>query len=241
MPKLELANKTYSAPRAAWKCTSYPELNSGLYQHRLSEPSYVGTPQWQSTYPVVGTNDWYAANKGSIRRHARDPGRADWIWHSDMGSIQGQPSALDPPVFGWQPKVPKYLQGVDWKTADPGGTLGQTKMRTTGSSFASSRTSKSSKQGKSPKRNKRAGSPTSTTTSGSLAQTGEQTLKYGVSLPDLLNGDLRYPPSPAFVRNFLRTCDFKAKLAPLPGMSEESSREQTPASPEDTPASRRRG
>eukprot|EP00929_Paragymnodinium_shiwhaense_P114983 TRINITY_DN83554_c0_g1_i1.p1 TRINITY_DN83554_c0_g1~~TRINITY_DN83554_c0_g1_i1.p1 ORF type:complete len:225 (+),score=36.29 TRINITY_DN83554_c0_g1_i1:143-817(+) len=217
--RLELASKTYKPQSGAWKCSSFPELNPRLYGHRLGESSCVGTAKWQQPHPVVYTNDWFAASKGSIRLHARDPGRADWVWHSDMGTVHGSPSQLDPPVFGWQPKVPKYLQGVDLN--DPAASMRGTRSRlnSTATSLASSRTT-NSKKSKSPSR--RSANLKRAASTGTLAQSASQTLKFGVTMPDLLNGELRYPPSPAFVRNFLRTCDFKAKLAPLPGSEENS-------------------
>lgn len=60
----------------------------------------------------MSTTSWFAATKGSIRRHYKDPARADWIWQGD-GAVHGQPSQMDPPVFGWQPRIPKALQNVD--------------------------------------------------------------------------------------------------------------------------------
>lgn len=52
---------------------------------------------------MVGTKAWERASGGRPRRNFRDPDRSDWTWGSN-GSVTGQPSLVDPPAFGWQPR-----------------------------------------------------------------------------------------------------------------------------------------
>lgn len=52
---------------------------------------------------VVGTRSWIEHNNGSYKRGVKSPERHHWIRQSEMGAVVGEPSALDPPVLGWQP------------------------------------------------------------------------------------------------------------------------------------------
>merc|ERR1712060_1029020 len=52
---------------------------------------------------VVNTKAWVEANNGSYKRGALCPERHHWIRGAEQGAVLGEPSRLDPPVFGWQP------------------------------------------------------------------------------------------------------------------------------------------
>lgn len=208
----------------AWKCKSFPELHPTLYGHLLGQSSCLGTAKWQRPDPVVGTKDWHTGMKGSIKRGTRGAGRDKWITDSDMGAIHGEPSQLPPPVFGHQPYVPKAFRGHEeiMGYPSPSGTR-SSKAGSLSSSMNSSRASSvrggggtlrkgaaGSRRGAANGRS-RTQSASSTGSSTMDRQQSSRRLAQNQSLPDILNGDLPYPPTPAFLRNFLaRTYDWSA-------------------------------
>jgi len=201
----------------AWKCKSFPELHPTLYGHLLGQSSCLGTAKWQRPDPVVGTKNWHTGMKGSIKRGTRGAGRDKWITDSDMGAIHGEPSQLPPPVFGHQPYVPKAFRGHEeimgypsppGKRSSKAGSLSSSKNSSRASSGSGTPANAGSR--KAANRN-RIQSTSSTGSSIMDRQQSSRRLAQNQSLPDILNGDLPYPPTPAFLRNFLaRTYDWSA-------------------------------
>jgi len=201
----------------AWKCKSFPELHPTLYGHLLGQSSCLGTAKWQRPDPVVGTKNWHTGMKGSIKRGTRGAGRDKWITDSYMGAIHGEPSQLPPPVFGHQPYVPKAFRGHEeimgypsppGKRSSKAGSLSSSKNSSRASSGSGTPANAGSR--KAANRN-RIQSTSSTGSSIMDRQQSSRRLAQNQSLPDILNGDLPYPPTPAFLRNFLaRTYDWSA-------------------------------
>eukprot|EP00930_Biecheleria_cincta_P059357 TRINITY_DN450_c0_g1_i1.p1 TRINITY_DN450_c0_g1~~TRINITY_DN450_c0_g1_i1.p1 ORF type:complete len:128 (-),score=14.62 TRINITY_DN450_c0_g1_i1:76-459(-) len=84
---------TQSSPaaRGDWKTRTFPTLHPSLEGHLYSQTSRLGPARSR-----------YEANKGSYKRDFLDPGRSGWIPHS-KGAVHGNPSKVDPCVFGFQP------------------------------------------------------------------------------------------------------------------------------------------
>lgn len=155
----------------------YPELHPRLSGHRLAEHSCVGIAKWEQDSPVVNTRAWLHANGGSFKRGWKDANRSEYIWHG-KGSVKGDPGRKDPPVFGWQPYIRKAFRN------SPGAELLRGASHTPGST-----------SGLKPGQR--------TSTSGLKPGQSTGTLRQSVSLPSLAT-KMVYPPSPAFVRNYMR-------------------------------------
>lgn len=100
---LSASFSTLAGSKSSWRVSNHPEPHSSLGGHLLGQGSRMGTEQWMHQETVVGTKAWIEAHNGSYKRGAKNPERHHWIAGSDQGAILGEPSQIDPPVFGWQP------------------------------------------------------------------------------------------------------------------------------------------
>eukprot|EP00933_Yihiella_yeosuensis_P052548 TRINITY_DN50651_c0_g1_i1.p1 TRINITY_DN50651_c0_g1~~TRINITY_DN50651_c0_g1_i1.p1 ORF type:complete len:257 (-),score=44.85 TRINITY_DN50651_c0_g1_i1:144-914(-) len=177
----------------AWKCRSFPQLHASLEGHMYSKSCRMGLARWENPHLIAGTAQWYEANKGSHKRHAQDPDRASWIPHA-KGAVHGNPSKVDPPIFGYQPPG-----GARWSPIrHPNGAPKKTDRKGC-LMFACSphNSSKASSLGQAFfNTSKSAGDL-------SLARSVRMSTD---TLPSIEMGHpvFPYPPSPAFTREFMR-------------------------------------
>lgn len=145
-PSIERARKTCQEKglkKYRWKCESFPELQPELENHLLAQPSRPGREGWLMPENVVNSKAWFEA-VGPSGHHGRKwlsqyneftghldkswnlhptlPCRDAWVLGSDVGCIHGNPSSLDPPLLGWQPKgyAPWVTVGERWTPAKKG-------------------------------------------------------------------------------------------------------------------------
>jgi len=169
--------------QAPWRCTRFPELHQRLDGHLFTQSCKFAPGKWERPEAVFGTKAWMGARGGSLNREHKDPDRNGWIAHHIRGAVHGSPSRLDPPVFGWQP--PGGFSRWAARPARVDHETGHVIRENTQHSKAKSKSKKT-----------RPNSAGSSVTSGSSARSQ--------SLPDLLSGELPFPPTAAYVRNFRR-------------------------------------
>jgi len=150
-PSIERARKKCQEKglkKYRWKCNSFPELKPELEDHLLARTSRPGpgkepVARWLMPESVVGSKAWFNA-VGPSGHHGRKwleqynelnghldkswnmhptlPCRDAWVLGSDVGCIHGNPTSLDPPLLGYQPKG--YAQwvtvGERWTPAKKG-------------------------------------------------------------------------------------------------------------------------
>jgi|Transcript_2409 hypothetical protein len=126
-----------------WKCNSFPDLQPELEDHLLAATSRPGREGWLMPENVVGSKAWFNA-VGPSGHHGRKwlqqynefnghmdkswnlhptrPCRDAWVLGSDVGCVHGNPSMLDPPLLGYQPKgyAPWVTVGERWTPAKKG-------------------------------------------------------------------------------------------------------------------------
>jgi len=230
-----------------WKCASFPEILPELESHLLAHTSRCGQEKWLKPELVKGTKAYYDKVGPDLWRkdlkmysEVTPPDkvtpfdRDSWIWGTEMGAVHGNPSHLDPPLLGYQPKgYAKWVTvGERWTPQKKGvpRVVGPREFhqRSNEALVAMSKGEKpppfvykEPKWAKTQKLPRRPGSPDSpggrdkspsgTLKSPSMAGSARSKKSLGgssamsQSLPSFALGP--YPPSPAYVRNFMRHLD----------------------------------
>mmetsp|Transcript_39829 Transcript_39829/g.71618 ORF Transcript_39829/g.71618 Transcript_39829/m.71618 type:complete len:229 (+) Transcript_39829:63-749(+) len=201
--KLSSASHQPVKPAGPWKCRTFPSLHPNLEGHLYGQTSRMGHARWLNAQIVVGTKSWYEANKGSFRRHAQDPGRSTWVPHA-KGAVHGNPSKIEPPVMGYQPpggarwSPLRHPNGKRKKKIDDGSALQASLFMSTTRTGGEN----SKYLGDSYAQLNRSFSDTKKIGSHSRSLLD---LSRADSLPSITaNSDFPYPPSPAYVRDYMR-------------------------------------
>jgi len=216
-----------------WKCKTFPELLPELEHHLLAHTSRCGQERWlkpdlvkgsKAYYDKVGPDQW----RKEIKKYKELTGedRDAWIQGTDMGCIHGNPSQLDPPLLGYQPKgyakwvavgerwtpqkkgVPRVVGPREFHQRSQEALVAISKGQTL---KPFSKTQKlprapgspgmgSPGRDKSPNAQK---SPSVASARSKKSLGGSSAMSQ--SLPSFALGP--YPPSPAYVRNFMRHLD----------------------------------
>ncbi|CAE7836397.1 unnamed protein product [Symbiodinium sp. CCMP2592] len=158
-----------------WKCPRrFPQLHPRLEGHLYGQSSRMGPSRYDHAEIVVGTRSWYEANGYSFKRHALDAGRSQWIPHA-KGAIHRDPARF-------VPRWPECKQKGSGREQTPGfATKAALVLQKTHSSWDAFR----DPRGPAPKESL-------------LSLRGSQ------SLPEIVAGEVPYPPSPCFIRDFMR-------------------------------------
>jgi len=221
-----------------WSCRSFPELNPRFDNHLLAQTSRPAPERWLQPENMVGSKAWYKTTGknqqgrkwleqyGEFAGHLSDswnlhptlPCRDAWITGSDMGGIHGTPSQQDPPLLGHQPKgysrwvqgngerwtpdmpkVPRIVPAREFNRKAQAGLIAISQ----GKDPKAARKTIDAKMSATLRKSKRSASPAqsykSMNSSGALSGTQ--------SMPTLALGP--YPPSPAYVRAFMRQIDLE--------------------------------
>lgn len=225
-----------------WSCSKHPDLDPRLEGHLLAQTSRPGRERWLNPENVVGSKAWwegpgkkqqgrkwlsqYQEFTGHLDKswnlHPTQPVRDAWILGSSQGCISGNPSQVDPPLLGHQPKGYSTWMtggGERWTPQKKGvpRVVGprEFNLKSQAGLLAIS-------QGKSPKearkgidamlgrldvtQRKSAGQqPDSPKSAKSLGSSGVHS--HAQSLPTLAFGS--FPPSAAYVRSFMRQIDLE--------------------------------
>lgn len=222
-----------------WSASKFPELNPRLEGHLLAQTSRPGRERWLHPENVVGTKPWfnktgkhqqgrkYLSQYQEFTGHLSDswnlhptlPVRDAFITGSVQGGVHGTPTQLDPPLLGYQPKgYAQWVQGGGerWTPAKKGvpRIVGPREFhRTSQAGLVAIAQGKNPKEARKSARAKLdATMPKFASTEGSgpaspksMASTGG--LSHSHSMPTLALGP--YPPSPAYVRHFMKQIDLE--------------------------------
>lgn len=208
-----------------WKCKEFPELHPKYEGHLLAQTSRPGRERWLQPETVVGTKAWmektgkhqqgrkwleqYQEFAGHLsdswNLHPSLPVRDAWVLGSDQGNCHGEPSQLDPPLLGYQPKgYAKWVNVGERWTPQKKGVPRVVPAREFNRKAQAGLLAIS--QGKSPKSRKKLLDVTQKPESETLSNTNKMR-NLSKSLPTLSMGP--FPPSAAYVRSFMRQIDLE--------------------------------
>lgn len=227
-----------------WSCKSFPELHPRFDGHLLAQTSRPGRERWLQPEENVGSKAWFNKTgkhhqgrkwlsqyqeftghlSDSWNLHPTLPVRDAWIQGSPLGCIHGNPTQLDPPLLGHQPKgyarwvavgerwtpnkhnVPRVVSAKEFNKTSQAGLL----------AFSQGKDAKAARKSAKEKHDatllpKRGGSPkglgSTLNSTGAASATSGTGLSGSQSLPTLARGP--FPPSPAYVRSFMRQIDLE--------------------------------
>lgn len=194
----------------------------------LNPENQVGTKAWfNKTGKYQQGRKWLSQYQefaghlsDSWNLHPTLPVRDAWIQGADQGCVHGTPTQLDPPLLGYQPKG--YAQWVEgkgerWTPTKKGvpRIVGPKEFyRTSQAGLVAISQGKDAKEARKSARAKLDAtmpkrvfdnSRNSPSSPKSMASTG--TLSQSQSMPTLALGP--YPPSPAYVRHFMKQIDLE--------------------------------
>lgn len=246
-----------------WSCKQFPEIHGRYDNHLLAQSSRPGRERWLNPENAVGSKAWMAKTgkhqqgrkwleqyqefaghlSDSWNLHPTLPVRDAWIQGSPQGCIDGNPTAMDPPMLGHQPKgyatwiqgggerwtpdmqkVPRVVGPREFYHTSRAGLTAISQGKDEAGAKEARKGAKVKLDRKldrtNPRRASESGTPTknlTATLNSALGSTGgsgtmmsRQTSGSGSqtqSLPTLALGP--YPPSPAYVRNFMKHIDLQ--------------------------------
>lgn len=207
-----------------WRCSDHSELDPRFENHTLAQTSRPGRERWLEPENVKNTKAWF--NKTGKYQQGRKwmeqyqeftghmsdswnlhpsghPVRDAWVHGSPMGAVLGNPSQMDPPLLGHQPKgYAKWVTvGERWTPNKKGvpRVVSAKEFNRKNDKLLLSMSKGEHLQFPEPKKKKELDTTKKKKTM--VVQGGAR------SLPALALGS--FPPTPAYVRHFMKQIDLE--------------------------------